>query len=284
MKLFHFNSKDGFSLIEVVVALAVMSIAGLALTRLHVTSMKANKSTMIRTDLEDVKRTIANTISCDNTVGAVKPSACSGTVGLRNRVGRDMAPGGKIGEWNIEATCEVLGGQNGLSIYATKRYPTGDFMIDPLRNIPLNKSHPISMIFKAGSRICSGNFVNPALLDCPEGARTINFDDRTYTCADATWEPRVSSLEARVRNLETKTNWMAAPYCIVQKEGTGCPAGYGAVDPGTSVSGAEGALEGRFLMGAGNSGWHSVRFRGPKPGSGRDNNFNVRGWAFCCIN
>ncbi len=90
-----------------------------------------------------------------------KPSTCSGPVELKDKLGANIATGGKIGPWGIEATCEVLGGKNGLSIYATKKYPNGDYMKDPLRNLPLDKSHPISMIFSASSRICSGSFLTP---------------------------------------------------------------------------------------------------------------------------
>jgi hypothetical protein len=40
------------------------------------------------------------------------------------------------------------------------------------------------------------------VLDCPNGVRTVNFEDRTYECAPE-WESRVTSLESRASNLES---------------------------------------------------------------------------------
>ena len=220
MKIFGINRKDGFSLLEAIVAIAVMTIAGIALTRLNVTSMKANKSTMIRTDLDDIKRTISNTISCDNTLGAVKPSTCSGPVELKDKHGGNIAPGGKMGPWGIEATCEVLGGKNGLSIYATKRYPNGDYMKDPLRNLPLDKSHPISSLFDPSTRPCPGSFETPGSSQCPNGIESVNFEDRTFVCA----QPTSQGYEVKTQSCSGDIATSCSAFCSPGKHviGGGC--------------------------------------------------------------
>lgn len=152
---------EGFSILEAMVTIGLISIAGMALMGVNVTGMKANKSAGLRSDLQDIKRTITNLIDCDKTLGAVKPTTCSGPVTLKGKNGKSLVLDGKIGDWTIESTCESLGRlpAPGLSIYATK-----PGKIDPLRNIPLNKDHPISSLFNPDVRLCGDNFTtsNPA--------------------------------------------------------------------------------------------------------------------------
>ena len=145
----------GFSLLEGMITIGVLSIAGMALVGMNDKIMKSNKSASIRSDLQDIKRTISNLISCDQTLGAAKPTACSGPVTLKDKNGNPLVNGGKIGEWDIEATCESLGSPStpGLSIYATK-----PGKIDPIRNLPLDKNHPISSLFNPDVRLCGDNF------------------------------------------------------------------------------------------------------------------------------
>ncbi|MEI8028124.1 MAG: type II secretion system protein [Pseudomonadota bacterium] len=150
------SNLDGFSLLEALVTISIMSIAGFALTSLNVTGMKANKSNYIRADLLDVKRTITNQLSCDQTLGATKPTSITGAVTLKDKNGNPLiGTSGKIGEWTIDAAVETLGTPSlpGLSIYATKPGKT-----DPLRNIPLNRDHPLSALFNPDVRLCGDNF------------------------------------------------------------------------------------------------------------------------------
>ena len=196
------KSTRGFSLLEALITLGIMSIAAMALMSLNVTAMKSNKSSEIRSDLGDIKRTITNLMSCDQTLGTVRPTSCSGPIALKNKLGNPLAVDGKIGQWSIEATCESLGSpaSTGLSIYATKKKPDGTFMIDPIRNLPLDRNHPISLLYDPAIRLCGEYFKTTAAKGCPNGVKTINFQDQTYVCAEEL-EKRTAVLEERVKTL-----------------------------------------------------------------------------------
>lgn len=148
--------------------------------------MQANKANELRMSIEDIKRTITNTISCDQTLGATRPSNCTGARILKDRLGKEIALDGKIDSWTIEAVCESAGqpAKMGLSIYVTKKRKDGSFMVDPLRGMPFDKKHPSSALFEPGARLCSANFsaTSPAT-GCPNGISSINFDDQTFVCA-----------------------------------------------------------------------------------------------------
>lgn len=173
------SNRDGFSLLEGLVTIAIMSVAGFALMNLNVTGMKVNKSNAIRADLLDVKRTITNQLSCDQTLGSTKPTTMSGSVTLKDKNGNPLATSGKIGEWTIEAIIETIGTPSlpGLSIYATKPGKQ-----DPVRNIPLDRNHPISALFNPNVRLCRENFTAPPSGDvttCEGGLVMIGFDMNT---------------------------------------------------------------------------------------------------------
>lgn len=160
------NLKIGFSLVETLITLSIMSIAGLMLTKMNVIGMKANKHNEIRSDLQDIKRTIINQINCDQTFasfGSTRPINCTtGTaITLKNRSGNPIATNGLIGEWNINARCEIINSQNGLSIYATKQISPGTYKVDPLNNKLFDENHPISRLFNPDVRLCSEYFESP---------------------------------------------------------------------------------------------------------------------------
>lgn len=201
---------SGFSLIEALVTLSIMSIGGLALMNLNVLGMKANKSNELRADLEDIRRMITNSVGCDQTLGKTRPSTCSGpNVLLKDKLGRAINSGDKVGSWTIEAACESIGTRevNGLSIYATKKTPTGDFALDPLRNIPWDWSHPKSSLFDPNARLCSRSFATPVMPgECLYGVK-VNPENQQATC----WERddprnivRKSELAIRVSQMEIR--------------------------------------------------------------------------------
>ncbi len=81
---------------------------------------------------------------------------------------------------------------------------------------------------------------------------------------------------------EPVPNWPAGNYCIIQQPSTSCPEGFSVVDPGQSLSGVEGALDGSFVLGGSSSKVESMSFRGAEPGYGRDFTLSVKQWAWCC--
>lgn len=178
--------QNGFSLVEIVVALAVSSVVGLAFLQLNDATMKANKSNELKTDLDEIKRTIVSKISCDNTLGAARPSTCSGSQVLKDKLGNDIAPKGKLGLWNIEAVCEPIGSskKNGLSVYATRKLGEDKYLKDPLTGVHWNRKHPSSSLFSASTRLCAESFGFPVVGNCPYRIESINFQDRTVVCAD----------------------------------------------------------------------------------------------------
>ena len=149
----------GFTIIEMLVTIAVLGIAMVGLTRMQVLGMRANKSSAIRLNVLDVKRTITNSLSCEKTFesfGPTRPIACTGPVILKDKNGNALTNNNKIDAWTIEASCESLGSPptNGLSIYATQPGKT-----DPLRGIPLDKNHPSGTLFSREVRLCRDYFI-----------------------------------------------------------------------------------------------------------------------------
>jgi hypothetical protein len=172
-------TNKGFTLVEGLVVIGLVSIAGAALMNANVTAMKAAKSSSLRSELQDIKQSISVRLSCPKTMeafGPTLPVRCSGPVILRDRNKTPLIPpNGKLGSWTITARCEDLGGGNGLSIYATKKNPNGSYAKDPLNSsIVLDESSPISLLYKADVRPCGDYFIpgemgvasTPA---CPEG-------------------------------------------------------------------------------------------------------------------
>jgi len=199
------KSKQGFSLVEGLVALSIMAIAGVGLTNLNVTGMKANKSNEIRGDLQDIKRTIAGQIGCQATFarfGAARPIACSGgqVIKLLDKNGKELAPNNKIGDWTIEAACNNPAGSGvGLSIYATKPI-TGtsplSYKKDPLRGLPLDKSHPVSSLFQPGARLCPSFFSSGATVSCSAAGEFVKSVDLASGIVNCGTVPSCSKSES----------------------------------------------------------------------------------------
>jgi hypothetical protein len=78
---------------------------------------------------------------------------------LRDKNDKEVFPGGKIGQWDITARCEVRSGQNGLSIFATRKDKDGNYASDPLNpNLKHDESNPISRLFADQMRPCASFF------------------------------------------------------------------------------------------------------------------------------
>lgn len=169
------KENHAFSLMEAMVAIGVISIVGLGISNLTTTAMKATKSSEIRLDLQDIRRTLTSKISCAKTMAPYGPSipvTCSGNLDLKDSTNMSIIPNsGKLGNWTITARCEVLGSKNGLSVYATMKDSAGNFKKDPLNsNILLDESSPVSLLFKPEVRPCSNFFdTDDVAVSCPSG-------------------------------------------------------------------------------------------------------------------
>lgn len=167
-------SRNGFTLIEILVVISILGVVGLAISSMTTTAFKATNSSKIRLDIQDIRRTLTQSLSCRDTFaayGSVKPIACpSGTaIVLKNKNNSNIVPAsGKLAGWDIDARCEDIAGDKGLSIFATKKKPGGGYLSDPLNgNMILDESSPMARIYGAGVRPCSDYFGASTGTPCP---------------------------------------------------------------------------------------------------------------------
>lgn len=85
-------------------------------------------------------------------------------------------------------------------------------MIDPIRNLPLDRNHPISLLYDPAVRLCGEYFKSTTAIQCPFGVKNINFQDQKYECANES-EKRIALLEqqfaAQQQQLNTLTSLLA---------------------------------------------------------------------------
>lgn len=158
------GTKKGFTLVEGLVLIGLLSLVGMALMNANVTAMKSAKSSSLRSEIQDIKQSLNVRLSCSKTMeafGPALPVRCSGPVTLRDRNSTPILPAsGKLGSWTITARCEDLEGNKGLSIYATKKNPDGSFSKDPLNSsMVLDETSPISLLYKPDVRPCGDYFI-----------------------------------------------------------------------------------------------------------------------------
>ncbi len=99
----------GMSLIEVLVAVALVGIIALAVAKVTTDGLKGAKSVEVRQDLTVVKSTLSSTLDCRETLqvgpGSTLPVACPSPLVLKRRGGAEIAPSSKLGGWTITPTC-----------------------------------------------------------------------------------------------------------------------------------------------------------------------------------
>jgi hypothetical protein len=138
----------------------------------------------MRSELESVRQTIRKGLNCTKTFGitaaTVLPVACPGTITLKRTNGANLAPGGKIGDWNINLSCTGSDIKIGISKPGTDPL-TGkawSALTDKLNNL-------VSVdAFGGTSSFCSEylSTAGPTACTSPEVVINIDFDSRTVQC------------------------------------------------------------------------------------------------------
>lgn len=179
-------------MIEALVVIAVLSVSGMALMSMNVTTMKSIKSSGIRSELQDVKNAITSQLSCEKTLAPYGPGVpvnCSGNVVLRKKNNTPLIPASeKLGKWTVTARCESLGGSNGLSVYATMKGANGGYVKDPLNSsVIFDEKSAVSMLFKPNVRPCASFFTGDANIkydSCPPNTylKGISFESQKLNC------------------------------------------------------------------------------------------------------
>lgn len=115
------KQQHGSSLLSALVALGLLGVAGKVMMSLFSTSSKSMKAVNIRSDLQDINRTIDSRINCRNTLapfGLTTPVNCAGPVTLLDSNMKPIVSNdAKMAGWTINARCENIAGKNGVSIY-----------------------------------------------------------------------------------------------------------------------------------------------------------------------
>jgi|NOAtaT_7_FD_contig_21_3855916_length_1147_multi_9_in_0_out_0_1 hypothetical protein len=217
------SSQEGVTIVEVLVALGILGVVAVGLGRLMNNSMTAQRSVELRSDVEDLRRFIQTNLSCAKTFDSFpsRPVNCSGNIALRRENGSIIvASGGQaLGNWTLTARCENIGGQSGLSIYATRPAPGGGFLLDPLTRRPYDTNHPTSALYAPAVRPC-GSFFTAAGSACPSGQALLAWAGTSPICLPDSCGPNQREV-ARIGNVPTCVN-VGAPRSpiIVQNQMT----------------------------------------------------------------
>lgn len=101
------NRKNGFSLLQIVIALGLMSGLALMTAQLLKSSARGTRKISNLSDLNSIRHTLTTTLDCAQTLGnPALPAACGGPYTLRRISGDPITEsGGDLGNWNLEANC-----------------------------------------------------------------------------------------------------------------------------------------------------------------------------------
>jgi|GEM_PF-3017901 type II secretory pathway pseudopilin PulG len=206
--------QSGLSIVEVLVGLGLLSLLGLGMSTLMTNSMSSQRSIELRSDVESLRQFIQSNLSCTQTFASfpTRPVNCTGAIALRRESGQVIvnAAGQQFGDWTLQASCETIAGQAGLSIYATRPRPGGGFFEDPLTRRPFDTSHPASAFYAPAARPC-GTFFVAAGSPCPAGQALLAWAGTAPICMPAAC-PAGQAEITRIGNV---------PICAASP----CPAG-----------------------------------------------------------
>ena len=161
--------QKGLSLVSTIVSVGVLGIMAAGMSKLLTNSARTEARVNLLTDLGSIKASMIQRMNCRNTFnGMPTPIAGTGNIEIRDADNRVILPSGGqfFGKWHIRATLESIGGQNGLSFYATRpkvaqnasSQNDSDFYNDPMTSRPLSMNNPRSKIFPDEARPCLSYF------------------------------------------------------------------------------------------------------------------------------
>ena len=183
------TSQLGVGLMEVVIAMGLMSIVIAGVTVFMSRSMNSQSSLELRGDKEAMRRRLTDQVSCAATMNPTAAAVCPGPgtfVALNGMNANGVftllpAQGQKIGRIWYRAECTGAGGpinvravhlRPGVTI-ATASSP-GDYMPDPMTNQTVTLNNSQSLLFPANGEPCGGGgqLVPKAGHYFPNGAMT----------------------------------------------------------------------------------------------------------------
>ena len=158
-------SESGISLIGVLVAAGVAGIIGSVMMKTMTNSMRSQADIGFKNERLQIARHIDQNLDCRQTLAPLNLNTCTATnqeIDLKRRDGSDLLKADKkLGPWQVEARCEEISGDRGISIRLAKRSKAdpNQFAEDPLRRlVPLDFNHPQARLHLADARPCMATF------------------------------------------------------------------------------------------------------------------------------
>ncbi len=205
--LAHCN-QSGFGLVDISIAILGISILAVAIQKIVTSNLRSVASLARLQDLESLKQTVRESLSCERTVGLnavpLSPVPCGGPYTLRRDDGRELIPAAS--PWQTSAQCL----NDVLIISVESKEP------DPLLQQVVRRAD----LFEGASSLCNRIFTSAPL--CGKDEVQNGFFNGTPLCTKAV-------LQANAGFYWTKTSSNTdGPRCIISNEfskACSCPAG-----------------------------------------------------------
>jgi hypothetical protein len=174
------NSQCGFSLISVMVAVAIGGIVAASIATMIGNGMKGEQSLSLKMDRLIVAQTLFTSVSCSNTLpGTCTPGALQtlrrvSKTGVVSTMVTNTGAGTRFGQLAVRAECNATG--DGLIVRAAYLNPKAsittsnlaDFRPDPLTGKKYTWADDQTKLYPDGIELCdgSGSGTGPNLSDC----------------------------------------------------------------------------------------------------------------------